>query len=301
MINVDFVLRSEVMQTGVYEIAAQGKDLGGGVHIHRYLPDFETRAVGPFVFFDYMPQIAFAAGQGTDVRPHPHIGLSTLSWIFDGQMHHRDSLDYDLVITPGDVLLMTSGRGIVHSERTPQAYRQQPHHLHMVQFWLALPQADEKVAPSVQHTLAAEIPGLELGAGLQAKLALGEFEGVKAPAQTYFSAFLLDCLATSAGAFELAASSQERALFLVQGQLSLAGQSWRGPHFICLDQAAHVLHYSADSRFLILGGDPLDGPRHLWWNFVASDASEIEAAKVRWQEMSFGSVAGDPEFIPLPE
>jgi redox-sensitive bicupin YhaK (pirin superfamily) len=287
--------------TAIYELKPHGKDLGDGVHIQRYLPNMEIRSVGPFVFFDYLPAIPFAAGKGSDVRPHPHIGLSTLSWVFNGQVHHRDSLGYDLVVTPGDVLLMTSGRGIVHSERTPQTYRTQAHELHMVQFWLALPQSHEKIEPSVQHARDAELPTLDLGVGVTAKLAIGEYNGTTAPVQTHLAPFMVDITTHQAGELNLGLEERERALFLFQGSVTLADQTFSGPHFLRLSQESMTLNYAPDSRFLLLGGEPLDGPRHLWWNFVASSQELLEDAKQRWRDMAFGTVPGDDqEFIPLP-
>lgn len=280
----------------------QHKDLGDGVFIERYLPHLPRPKVGPFVFFDYLPQIQFAAGTGTDVRPHPHIGLSTLSYLFSGRMHHKDSLGYDLILSPGDVLLMTSGQGIVHSERTPQADRLHAHSIHMVQFWLALPQSHEEMEPQIGHATQKELPYWQVQAGLSARLAIGEALGQKAPVSSLLNPFLVDFEASTAGVYTLESDARESALFLISGALEVNGQRFSEPAFVVLESGqAFQINYPAGSRFLWLGGDPLDGHRIVWWNLVASRPELIEAAKERWRKGEFAMVAGDEEFIPLPE
>ncbi|MGV3522889.1 MAG: pirin family protein [Candidatus Sericytochromatia bacterium] len=283
-------------------LTGQSKDLGEGVHILRYLPHHAPQAVGPFVFFDYMPRLQFAAGTGSDVRPHPHIGLSTLSYLFDGRMHHRDSLGSDLILAPGDVLLMTSGRGIVHSERTPQADRAQSSSLHMVQFWLALPQAEEECEPAIGYATTAELPQWEIQAGLQARLAIGQWQEQQAPVSSHLAPLLLDLQASRAGSWQFENDTRELAVFVLSGELRSGEQAWPSASCVLLPSEALIqLNYTADSHFLIFGGQPLDGHRHIWWNLVSSDRERIEAAKQRWQKGEFPSVPGDDaEFIPLP-
>lgn len=283
-------------------LPGQTKHLGEGVNILRYLPHHAPQAVGPFVFFDYMPRLQFAAGTGSDVRPHPHIGLSTLSYLFDGRMHHRDSLGSDLILAPGDVLLMTSGHGIVHSERTPQADRAQASSLHMVQFWLALPREQEACDPSIGYATLSQLPQWELQPGLQARLAIGQWQDQQAPVSSHLHPLLLDVQASSAGTWQFENDQRELALFVLSGEVHSAEQRWPSASCVLLPSEAQIqLEYAADSHFLIFGGQPLDGHRHIWWNLVASDREQIEAAKRRWQQGEFPLVPGDDqEFIPLP-
>ncbi|PIQ23590.1 hypothetical protein COW36_14085 [bacterium (Candidatus Blackallbacteria) CG17_big_fil_post_rev_8_21_14_2_50_48_46] len=289
------------MNSALTPLSAHAKDLGGGVIIERYLPHLPRPKVGPFVFFDYLPRIEFAAGTGTDVRPHPHIGLSTLSYLFEGRMHHRDSLDYDLVLEPGDVLLMTSGKGIVHSERTPQADRTQPHRIHMVQFWLALPEQEEQVDPWVAHAVKADLPVWDIQAGLSARLAIGEALGNKAPVSCSLNPFLVDFEAQQAGAWTLKTDQRESSFFLVAGELKIGEASYSAPCFLVAEpEQSFEIRYSEQARWLWLGGDPLDSPRILWWNLVASKQELIDAAKEKWLKGEFEGVKGDSEFIPLP-
>lgn len=277
------------------------KDLGE-MQIVRYLPQIGHKHIGPFVFFDHMPNVEFSAGQAMDVRPHPHIGLSTLSYLIEGSVHHRDSLGYDVILTPGDVLLMTSGNGIVHSERSPEADRARDRILHMFQFWLALPVAHEQDPPSVSHALAADLPTAELQPGLHARLALGEFGELRSPVRTHNAPILLDLNADSAGSWSFSRPGAETALYVLNGELSFGEQTVTGPNFVLLPPDAVEIHYSAGSRFLIIGGEPLDGPRLIWWNLVASRRELIEEAKQRWLTGGFAKVPNDEvEFIPLPE
>jgi redox-sensitive bicupin YhaK (pirin superfamily) len=278
------------------------KDLGDGVVIERYLPHLPRPKVGPFVFFDYLPQIQFEAGIGTDVRPHPHIGLSTLSYLFHGRMHHKDSLGYDIILAPGDVLLMSSGKGIVHSERTPQEDRLQPHSIHMVQFWLALPQSHEEMEPKVGHATQPDLPFWQVQEGLSARLAIGTALGQKAPVSSLLNPFLVDFEASTGGNYTLESDERESAFFLISGSLNVNGETFSEPAFVVLESdQTFDIKYPSGSRFLWLGGDPLDGHRIVWWNLVASRPELIEAAKERWRKGEFAMVAGDEEFIPLPE
>lgn len=284
-------------------IEPQAKEIGPGMWIQRFLPQpGQQLTIGPFVFFDYVPSLTFAAGTGVDVRPHPHIGLSTLTYLLAGRMHHRDSEGHDVVIAPGDILLMTSGRGIVHSERTPQADRASEHSLHQFQLWLALPKAHETEVPSVHYAPVADLPVAELRPGLHARLAIGELAGLRAPVQSHGAPVLLDLRADTQGRWSLNTAGVELALFLVSGQVRVGDRVLEQPGLMLLPQHETLeLEYDAPSRFLILGGEPLDGPRIVWWNLVASDAALIEAAKQRWQQRQFPLVPGDEtEFIPLP-
>jgi redox-sensitive bicupin YhaK (pirin superfamily) len=284
------------------ELIPHSKDLGDGVVIKRYLPHKPRPKVGPFVFFDYLEEIQFSAGTGTDVRPHPHIGLSTLSYLFSGRMHHCDSLGYDIILEPGDVLLMTSGKGIVHSERTPESDRIAAHSIHMVQFWLALPQSHEQMEPCIGHATESILPQWESQKGLKVKLALGSAFSEKAPVSTHLNAFLVDFKSSESDSYILPTDSRESALFLVSGSLKIDQETFSGPAFVVLESNKEIeIEYAKDCHWLWLGGDPLDGERHIWWNLVASRPELIEAAKEKWRKGEFEMVIGDDEFIPLPE
>jgi redox-sensitive bicupin YhaK (pirin superfamily) len=279
----------------------QFKTLDPGVTIARYLPHPARPRSGPFVFFDYLPDLRYSAGAGTDVRPHPHIGLSTVSWLFAGRMHHRDSLGADLIVSPGDLLLMTSGRGIVHSERTPAEDRLTPHSLHMVQFWLALAQADETCAPGLTMVKAADILRWDLQPGLSVALPLGRLLGRDSGCHHSLDPFLADFQAGAAGTVALPAEARESALFLVSGALSVNQQTFTAPALVVIPPAqALQLQWERAAHWLWLGGEPLDGPRTVWWNLVASRPELIAAAKDRWRRGEFEPVAGDDSFIPLP-
>lgn len=277
------------------------KDLGEGMMIRRYLPQIEPQGIGPYIFFDYVPGNHFEAGHGVDVRPHPHIGLSTLSYFFEGRMQHRDSLGYNEILEPGDVLLMTSGKGIVHSERSPQADRRQARNLHMVQFWLALPEEHEEDEPSVSLARAAELPRFEIQPGLQAQLAIGSWQNQHSPVQSHLAPLLIDLQAHSAGNWQLDSSQADLGLFVIRGELKLGEQSYGPGQLVALPRQQQEVAYSSDCHFLVFGGQALDGHRIIWWNLVASRQELLEAAKTRWQNHGFPVVPGDEqEFIPLP-
>lgn len=289
------------LQTG--PVTPHAKEIGPGMWIQRYLPQpGQHLSIGPFVFFDYVAGLEFEAGTGVDVRPHPHIGLSTLTYLLGGRMHHRDSEGHAVIIEPGDTLLMTSGSGIVHSERTPLADREAPHSLHQFQLWLALPKEFETEDPSVHYAPVKRLPTGELRPGLHARLAIGEFAGLSAPVKTHGEPILLDLRADTAGSWSFCSEGVELALFVVSGQIRFDGEVYQGPGLILLPQREAIeLSYTESSRFLLLGGLALDGPRIVWWNLVASNPELIEAAKQRWRDRAFPTVPEDEEeFIPLP-
>lgn len=292
-----------MLLTSPQTLAPHSKDLGEGMRIARYLPHHELQAIGPFIFFDHMPGLEFPIGKGADVRAHPHIGLSTLSYLLEGRMHHRDSSGCDVILSPGDVLLMTSGHGITHSERTPAEDRHQPSRLQMLQFWLALPKSHEQMDPAVARATVSELPVSEIQAGLKGRLAIGSFGELNSPVSSHLNPVLLDLNAETAGSWNFTSPAAELALFVLSGEVSLEGQTYTGPCLVALPRTEQqTISYQADSRFVLFGGEPLDGRRHLWWNLVASDPALIEAAKLRWKQGEFPLVPGDSEeFIPLPE
>lgn len=276
-------------------------DLGGGFEVRRAVPSLQARSVGPFVFVDHMGPAIFEPGRGIDVRPHPHIGLATVTFLWAGAINHKDTLGSEQVILPGDVNWMTAGRGIAHSERTPADERGRGHAVHGMQTWVALPKADEEIAPEFHHHGAAALPQLRSnGAFLRviAGRAFGEESPVRVFADTFNVAVDLDPDA------ELVIDDlyAERALYILEGDAQLDGADLPDKHLVVLDPGTRpVLRAKTPLKAMLLGGEPLDAPRHMWWNFVSSSKERIEVAKQDWLDGKFGQVPGEVEFIPLPE
>lgn len=281
-------------------ITPKAKDIGG-FEVRRALPSIERRSIGPFVFFDQMGPATFAAGSGIDVRPHPHIGLSTLTWLVEGEIMHRDSLGSEQPIRPGEVNWMTAGRGIVHSERTPNDKRAAPHNLFGLQVWLALPQAHEETEPSFQHYTGNEIPRIEQD-GVVIQLVAGEAWGERSPVEVFSETLYADIALPAGGRFTLPSETPERGLYIMQGEVSLAGETFTAGSMLALNPGREaVVEAAQPARVALIGGAPLDGRRHLWWNFVSSSKERLEQAKADWKEGRFPAVPGETEFIPLPE
>jgi redox-sensitive bicupin YhaK (pirin superfamily) len=281
-------------------IAPRVHDLGG-FQVRRAVPSLQARSVGPLVFVDHMGPATFDAGRGVDVRPHPHIGLATVTFLWSGRITHRDTLGSVQDIEPGDVNWMTAGRGIAHSERTPPALREQPHPLHGLQTWVALPRGVEETEPAFFHHAAATLPQQRRdGAWLRvvAGRAYGEESPVRVYADTLYVAIDLDAGAELA----LDDSHAQRALYVLEGDAQLDGADIPTQHLVLLDAGTRPrLRAKTPLRAMLLGGEPLDGPRHMWWNFVSSSKERIEQAKLDWIEGRFGAIAGETEFIPLPD
>ncbi len=276
-------------------------DLGDGFTVRRMLPALQARHVGPFVFFDHMGPVAFAAGNGMDVRPHPHIGLATVTWLFDGMIRHRDSLGSVADIRSGEVNWMTAGRGIVHSERTPPDQRRDGQKLHGVQIWVALPQVDEEIAPEFHHHERAALPKI-VQPGVDAVLIVGDAYGEHSPVKVFAPMFLLEVQLAAGAELALPQEHVERGIHVVEGEVSW-GDLEVGANQMAVQAgpSAPPLRARVASRLMLFGGAPLDGERHLWWNFVSSTRERIEQAKADWQAQRFGKVPGDEiEFIPLP-
>ena len=274
----------------------------GGFSVSRVLPFRERRTVGPFIFWDEMGPGEFLTGQGVDVLPHPHIGLSTVTYLEEGSMVHRDSVGSHQVIEPGDVNLMRAGSGVVHSERTGTEVRQGPSKLSGIQSWLASPLATEDAPASFQHVGKASLPILE-EPGVTARVVLGEYAGAKAPVDLDWETLYLDVQLDAGAKFELNADTEERAIYTFRGSLSCEGTEFPRQRMLVIKPGfTATLRAEEDARFLVLGGAPLDGPRKIWWNFVASSRERIEEAKERWRKREFPEVPGEgPEFVPLPE
>jgi len=280
-------------------IEPRQRDLGEGFVVRRLLPAAGRRAVGPFVFLDHMGPVAFAPGQGLDVRPHPHIGLATVTYLFDGEILHRDSLGSEQPIRPGDVNWMVAGRGIVHSERTGPATRAAGHRLEGLQSWVALPRAAEETAPDFQHHPAATLPSWE-SAGAHLTLVLGEAYGRRAPAAVFSPLFYLAAELIAGAGLELPSEYADRAVYLVKGTVTLGGATLAPGQLAVVRPGTAALRAATASRVMLLGGEPLPEPRSIWWNFVSSRPERIEQAKADWQAGRFAPVPGDEEFIPLP-
>jgi redox-sensitive bicupin YhaK (pirin superfamily) len=281
-------------------IVPRPRDLGGFA-VRRVLPSPERRSVGPFVFFDQMGPAELAPGQGIDVRPHPHIGLATVTYLFAGTIVHRDSLGTKQSIDPGAVNWMTAGRGIVHSERSDTELRKRRQHLYGIQIWVALPKEHEETDPGFAHYAAASLPVIE-GEGTTVRVIAGSCFGKTSPVKTLSSLFYADASLQAGASFALGNDYEERAIYLLEGQLKIAGQSF-DPGRLLVFAAGDEITVNANgaARWLVFGGEPLDAPRHVWWNFVSSSRERIEKAKTDWKEGRFAPVPGDAEFIPLPE
>ncbi len=283
-------------------IEPRSHDIGGLV-VRRALPHAQARSVGPFVFFDHMGPVNFPAGQGIDVRPHPHIGLATVTYLFDGVITHRDSLGFLQDIRPGDVNWMTAGRGIVHSERTPAPERAAGHALHGIQTWVALPQADEEIAPSFYHHPASSLPTWSEDEGrVQQRLILGTLSGRESPAKACSPIFYVALEMQASGVTTLGDEHAERAIYIAAGALEVDGLALaQGQLLVLPSGGAVVLRAASPVRAMLFGGAPLDGTRFMWWNFVSSSRERIEQAKQEWREQRIGQVPGETEFIPLPD
>ncbi len=272
----------------------------GSLEVRRVLPNVKHLTVGPFVFFDHMGPVQFPPGKGIDLPPHPHIGLATLTYLFQGAIIHRDSLGVEQLIEPGAVNWMVSGRGIVHSERTADARRDIDTQIEGIQVWIGLPSAAEEDEPSFTHWRADELPLLERN-GVRYRLVAGEAFGEKAPVKVFSPMFYLHAEVPEGTTVELP-NGDERAIYLVEGALTVDGSPCEpGQMAILHEGATPAMVAGADSRVMLLGGAPLEGRRYLWWNFVSSDPQKIEEAKRKWKSGGFDRVPGDDECVPLPE
>lgn len=284
-------------------ITGKAHDLGGGFFVTRLLPQIARRSIGPFVFFDYFGPVDFPPGRGVDVRPHPHIGLATITYLFEGSQVHRDTLGSVQEIKPGDVNWMTAGRGIAHSERTGDGVRAAGHRMHGIQSWVGLPQADEEAPPGFQHFGAADLPQYE-DSGVTLRLIAGSAFGLASPVKVFSPIFYVDARFTPGGALHYSAEHEERALFVIEGEIQTGATEVHGPGaMLALTKDEEVTLYAdGPARVMLLGGAALDGERHIWWNFVSSSKERIERAKQEWKDGKFGLIPGDDkEFIPLPE
>ncbi len=275
----------------------------GGFEVRRALPATQRQMVGPFIFFDQMGPGEFLTGKGLDVRPHPHIGLSTVTYLFDGAIQHRDSLGSDQSIVPGDVNWMTAGRGITHSERTAVAARTHSNRLFGIQSWVALPRQYEETQPDFVHHAAGTLPMVEDG-GTALRLIVGHGWGLRAPVRTPSELFYADAVLQPGAPLPIPDDHEERAAYVVQGAAEVGGIRFEAGRMLLFRARDRVSLRAGPNgaRLLLLGGAAMDGPRYLFWNFVSSSRERIEQAKADWKAGRFATVPGDDkEYIPLPE
>ncbi len=281
-------------------IQPRPRDLGG-FSVRRILPAAGNRMVGPFIFFDHMGPADFAPGSGIDVRPHPHIGIATVTYLFEGALLHRDSLGCVQAIEPGAVNWMTAGRGIVHSERTGDALRASGHRIHGIQSWVALPRDAEECEPSFRHYDAAALPDFTVDEA-RLRIIAGEAYGHRSPVEVLSPTLYVDLRLPAGGALDLPPEFEERAVYVAEGCLSLDGAPLESGQMAVLAPGRTVrAAASQNTRAMLLGGAPADGPRHIWWNLVSSSPGRIDRAKADWAAGRFPKVPGETEFIPLPE
>ena len=288
-------------------IIPRARDLGG-FEVRRALPAPKRQMVGPFIFFDQMGPAEFITGQGIDVRPHPHIGLATVTYLYKGKMHHRDSLGTDAWIEPGAVNWMVAGHGITHSERTDGEARKAPMSMFGIQTWVALPKDHEDHAPAFEHAARDDLPFME-GEGKHVRLILGNAYGERAPVSTASEIFYADAVLEAGAKLPMPEDHEDRGVYVVDGSVSVAGDVFEAGRMMVFRPGDRVSLTAgeAGARLMLLGGATLEGPRYIWWNFVASSKERIEAAKEAWREGDwahgrFSLPPGDnAEFIPLPD
>ncbi len=283
------------------QLTGHRKDLGGGFVVSRVLPAARRQAVGPFLFFDHFGPVTVAPGAGHDVRPHPHIGLATVTYLFEGAIVHRDSLGHVQQIEPGAINWMTAGRGIVHSERQPEALRQSSYTNHGIQLWAALPRVHEDVEPSFVHTPADAIPALSVE-DASVRVLIGEAFGASSPVATFAPTLYLDVQLGANGSLLLPTLAEELAVYPVDGPVLIDEEPVAAHTLAVLSPGQPArLEAGAAVRLMVLGGDALDGHRTIWWNFVSSRKERISQAADDWQAQRMARIAGETEFIPLPE
>ena len=290
-------------------IEARPRDLGGGFKVRRVLPFHKRKMVGPFIFFDHFGPVDYPPGKGFDVRPHPHIGLATVTYLFDGAIHHKDTVGSDISIRPGAVNWMVAGKGIVHSERTPDAERQSGMRMHGIQTWVALPKTHEACDPSFTHHPADTLPEFDLG-GARARLLAGEASGHRSPVEFPWGIWYLGVSAPGGAAFDIPGNAaDERAIYVAGGTVDIAGKTYGDGCMIILKAGERAeVEASRDSHLMLAGGQTMDGPRLIDWNLVASRRELIDEARAdwtrsieeNWSGTRFGLPEGEEDYIALP-
>ncbi|RNF33535.1 pirin family protein [Paracoccus methylarcula] len=288
-------------------IIPRARDLGD-FEVRRALPAPKRQMVGPFIFFDQAGPAEFLTGQGVDVRPHPHIGLGTVTYLYRGDFHHRDSVGSDQVIRPGELNWMVAGKGVTHSERTSAEARQGPNSLFGIQTWIALPESHEDMPATFEHHGKQALPEIR-DQGIEARLILGRAYGETAPATLYSDTFYLDVTLAARARFPLPTDHEDRGIYITEGSIRIAGQEYEAGQMMVFRPGDQITVSAGDrgARLMALGGETLNGPRYIWWNFVASSREKIEEAKREWQAQQWGQGLFDlpvddrEEFIPLPD
>ncbi|MGR3782226.1 MAG: pirin family protein [Albimonas sp.] len=288
-------------------IVPRSRDLGG-FEVRRALPAPKRQMVGPFIFFDQAGPAEFLTGQGVDVRPHPHTGLGTVTYLFRGDFHHRDSTGADQIIRPGELNWMVAGRGVSHSERTTAAARSGPNSLFGIQTWLALPDRDEDMEPMFEHHGRDALPMIE-DAGVSVRLVLGEAWGARAPARMFSETFYADAKLDPGRRLPMPDDHEDRGIYIVEGSIRVAGQAFEAGRMMVFRPGDRITVEAGErgARLMLLGGATLPGPRYIWWNFVASSRERIEQAKADWRAGKWGEGRFDlpvddrDEHIPLPD
>ncbi|OCQ23620.1 hypothetical protein A7985_06660 [Pseudoalteromonas luteoviolacea] len=272
----------------------------GGLNVQRLLPHMKKRMVGPFIFFDHMGPTQFSSGRGVDVQPHPHIGLSTLTYLIEGSLLHRDSLGNHIEITPGDVNWMTAGVGIVHSERESFETRAQPHTINGLQSWIALPKEHETASPSFEHFNRHKLPQTVIG-GVMKRVIAGQAYGLTSPVKTYSPMFYVDIIANNNSDISLPSDTQETALYIIWSEIRLGKHHFKTGDFMLIDDLTLTIEVVQDARFILLGGDKWEKVPYIHWNFVSFSKERIEQAKLNWQNNNFPQIPDDNlEYVPLP-
>jgi redox-sensitive bicupin YhaK (pirin superfamily) len=285
----------------VSEISGHDKDLGGGLRVRRLLPSLARQSVGPFVFFDHFGPVTLEPGANIDVRPHPHIGLATVTYLVEGALMHRDSLGNAARIEPGAINWMHAGRGIVHSERRPDELRGARSVLHGLQLWVALPQAAEESAPLFTHTPASQLPSFT-DSGAEVRVLVGRAFGRASPVVTASPTLYVSMSLRAGAAITLPPLANQLAVYPLDADVAIDGRPLARGVLGVLDAARPArLSSTAAAAVVLIGGDPPDGRRFMWWNFVSSRKERIVAAADAWAAQQLGRVAGDDEFIPLPD
>jgi redox-sensitive bicupin YhaK (pirin superfamily) len=288
-------------------IVPRARDLGG-FEVRRALPAPNRQMVGPFIFFDQAGPAELLTGHGVDVRPHPHVGLGTVTYLYQGDFHHRDSTGADQIIRPGELNWMVAGKGVSHSERTSAAARSGPNSLFGIQTWLALPDGQEDVAPSFEHHGRSALPMIQ-DKGVSARLILGNAYGERAPARMFSETFYADVKLDPLARLPMPDEHEDRAIYVVEGSISVAGQEFGTMQMMVFRPGDRITVAAGErgARIMALGGATFSGPRYIWWNFVASSMERIEEAKAEWRAGKWGEGRFDlpaddrGEFIPLPD
>lgn len=284
-------------------ITGRVRDLGG-FSVVRMIPSAKRRHVGPFVFLDHLGPMTIDHSHILDVRPHPHIGLATVTYLFEGRVRHRDSLGSDQVIVPGDLNWMTAGKGVVHSERTPEEDRDSKagNKIHGIQIWVGLPLEQEECEPYFVHYSKSVLPNLDMSEKLSGKLLIGNYQGISSPVTPLSPTVFIDLYSKNKGEEVISFKEEEIGIFLIAGHCRINDQDLNiNDLMVVSDPSTIKMNYTEETRLIIIGGEPFSEPRYIWWNFISSSKERIQKAASDWQNQTMGNVSGESDFIPLPD